>query len=71
MTTEPCPVVSRRQFLAGLGATAAVTVAGYSVGIWGRNPARQWCVEAGLIAARALVTPHGTSQFDAENVFDL
>lgn len=37
--TSRCPVVSRRQFLAGLGATAAVSVAGYSVGIWGRNPA--------------------------------
>jgi uncharacterized protein (DUF1501 family) len=37
--TETCPIISRRQFLAGLGATAAVSVAGYSVGIWGRNPA--------------------------------
>jgi len=35
-----CPAVTRRQVLAGIGATAAVSVAGYSVGIWGRNPAR-------------------------------
>lgn len=39
MTTSTCPFVTRRQFLAGLGATAAVSIAGYSVGIWGRNPA--------------------------------
>ena len=39
-TSQQCSHVSRRQFLAGLGATAAVSVAGYSVGIWGRNPAQ-------------------------------
>ena len=38
-TRDTCPLVTRRQFLAGIGATAAVSVAGYSVGIWGRNPA--------------------------------
>jgi uncharacterized protein (DUF1501 family) len=38
-TRDTCPLVTRRQFLSGLGATAAVSVAGYSVGIWGRNPA--------------------------------
>jgi uncharacterized protein (DUF1501 family) len=37
--SNTCHIISRRQFLAGLGATAAVTVAGYSVGIWGRNDA--------------------------------
>lgn len=39
MTDTQCPLITRRQFLSRLGATAAVSVGGYAVAIWGRNPA--------------------------------
>ena len=78
-TPTPCPIVSRRQFLAGLGATAAVSVAGYSVGIWGRNPAHA-AASIGSLGpgndrtlvliemgggndALSMVVPHGTDRY--------
>ncbi len=80
MTMPPeCPTVSRRQFLAGLGATAAVSVAGYSVGIWGRNPAHAATpigdlgpgADRTLVLiemgggndALSMVVPHGTARY--------
>ncbi len=39
-TPETCSLVTRREFVKGMGATfAAVTAAGYGISIWGRNPA--------------------------------
>ena len=79
--TKPtqCPIVSRRQFLAGLGATAAVSVAGYSVGIWGRNPTHAVASIGSLGPgndrtlvliemgggndALSMVVPHGTDRY--------
>lgn len=77
--TEQCPIVTRRQFIAGLGATAAVSVAGYSVGIWGRNPALAGTAVGSLGPgadrtlvliemgggndALSMVVPHGTGRY--------
>ncbi len=38
--TESCPLVTRRRFVQGLGATVAVVAAGrYGISVWGRDPA--------------------------------
>ncbi len=38
--TAPCPLVTRRRFVQGLGATVAVVAAGrYGISVWGRHPA--------------------------------
>lgn len=40
MTDTTCPLVSRRQFITGLGAAVSLgVVGGYGVGLWRKNPA--------------------------------